>query len=328
MKKITLRINAWLLAAVSVLSTATLSADRHCSTNDLLPIGRLIITPEIGQGKAAFGLLGEAGQNNARASVTLGTNIGDCKRLKIGGEYLSQKMRYHYKTGHSQRWRQQWAVGGQYESTISYCWIDTLNIAADASYAKGRLLSGKNFGDGLSYRRRIAGSKTVTGQAGLTLLPWDGGKLTLLCDYDNFRYERSYQSLKRLSGFGWTAILRQKLFGCFDLYLMAENRRPYNNYTGILKWGKRSCVGPLTIGFFGGYLQGKAHLGNATTAGIELGWAFGLGTDTICCNGKSSTLWYDKEPIGTVTEWVQEPAVYLPVTFLIPDHKIVFPEGS
>ena len=304
-----------------ILGASCLYANHNCQDNTLIPIGRIVLNPEFCDGDVAVGLLGEVGKDNVRGNATIGYALTPSQSIKVGGEYLTQQLKYGFRSGHTKRWVQQWAVGGRYLALFDECFISGVTADAYYSQAGSKKLSARTLSDTQYVLRHIAGSYAAGADAGVLLAPWCGATLTLLADYDYVKFKRRYNADHNTNGFGGSFELTQQLFNGMDLSLKAEIRKPFNNYTARLLYASNNSFGPYTVGLFGGYTHGKSRIPNIATAGIEFGLNFGGAYDyrsdewgSACCDQVCSS---------GLANWVLEPAVYMPIVLAARDQRVV-----
>lgn len=309
-------------------NTMFLSAqDCHGSTKkkftDLSPVGRFATTPRFLNDRLAMSFLGEIGEEQNRANATLGIMLSPNILFKTGGEVLNQRLKYGFATGH-ERWMQQWAAGAalQYniQSSIRSCYIETVDIAAHWSYAQSKHLRDMICSASQLIKRRIAGSNGYGLDAGLSIMPWGGGRLRTGIAYDYVRYKAKWSSQVD-SGLGGFVNLEQSLKHGFGVNFKAEFRAPYNYYEGEVTWKERMFNGYVTIGAFGGYTQGHHRLPDSTIFGLEISFDvstgsyqrpissayFSEGSMDVCSEG-----WQCVQQRKFIA-WLGKPVVYMPV---------------
>lgn len=321
---------------IFMLSFASISADdNHCNhncrrtNNDFIPTLRLQLTPEICSDWFAFSFLGEAGVRNYRANGTLGFALAPCQRLKVGGEYLTQKLGYNFSSGKASRWMHQYAVGGTYQYLVDCNFIQSLDVHGHYSHAYSRQLSRATcFPDIFTerrVRRHIAGSDAYNVSGGVTLNPWCFTNISLSLDYDNVRYNRKFHKHHTVSGFGGTVGFIQNLPYNFNVGFRGEFKRPYNYLEALIGWNTCTSWGNVNIGVYGGHTYGKEHLPSSTVAGIALNWDFDWGfggyfnntccPQDICCYPCYSSC-------NDLAKWIEAtPAVYVPEVLAISEQR-------
>jgi hypothetical protein len=284
-------------------------------------MGRFILNPEFLDGKLALGFLGEVGKGNARANGTLGFSIAPGHNIKVGGEYLTQKLRYRFYDGSTQRWMQQWAIGGKYQAPINGCFLKGVILDGYYSNAPSKNLNTHQLSNTQLLYRKITGSLAYGFEGGIVCTPLNNTIITLLIDYDNVQYKNKFCRNKHQNGFGQTVKINQRLFSDLALNLLAEFRKPYNNYSAELLYSFNTKGNGASAGIFGGYTQGKSGLPSVATAGIQVGFSFGETAQTRsayyssdCCEASCSS---------ELAAWVLEPAVYRPMVLAINEQKFV-----
>lgn len=300
---------------------------KRVSQNDLLPVARVTFTPDILSESVSdmigmdvgVSFMGEAGVRNYRGNGTVGIYITPSQRIKAGGEWLTQKLKYHYLSGIEHHWVHQWAVGGQYQYLFDSCFLYSLDVSGDYSHAPSKTLKTVScppitVGANTVYntiQRRIAGSKAYNVEAGMTVIPWGNATLSLAADYDNVKYDRKFHRKEISSGWGGTVKVSQRLPHDLIANFIAQVKKPYNFYEGSIKWVTTTNYGNIDVGIFGGFTQGKRHLPCSTIAGVSVGLdfgGFGCGTPCTPCGGSASS---------EIAQWVAMPAVYVPQVLAI-----------
>lgn len=293
-------------------SLSDCSRSRGHTQNDLIPNFTLGVIPRSITDEAAVSFFGEVGRRNYRANGTFGVLWGEDDRVKLSGEFLTQKLGYRFSTGREERWMHQYAVGVEYQHDFCNAFLPSADVGFYCSYAPARKLGHKECRDFL-YSRRIAGSNSYGGSLGTTLIPWCSGYFHVDADYDFVKYNRKYKSRKVVSGFGGSFTYHQDLKYNLFFDLLGEFKRPYNYGRVRLGWHHPDWSG-LVVGLFGAHTRGKSHLPSNTTAGLELTYVFGDRADSR----NECTPCYC-EPI--LAAWVSSPAVYMPQVLAVAEEK-------
>ena len=294
-----------LFIALAALLQADCGDSSHKRNSWLLPVGRFVVTPNLGE-SFAVSALAEAGNRDARGSVTLGSQF-EFGRFKVTGEYLTQKLTYQFSTGKSHKWVNQGAVGGEYQHLFDGDFLKAVDVKGWYSYAPSKKLHAKECGENL-YGRRIAGSNAYSVSGGAVLSPFCEDLLAVDIGYDSVKYRRKYHHDKRVRGVGGGVSYTIRLENSLDLNLKAEFRRPYNYYAAKFTWHRDTN---WNVSLFAGYTAGKYHLPRSTTAGLEFAYFF----DACGCSQRDpcAPLWSPCDLAG----WVAVPAVYLPEVLAI-----------
>lgn len=168
--------------------------------NYLVPNAQLSITPqEIGD-YGAFSALGEVGERNFRGSGTYGVYLAPCHRLKVSGEYLAQRLRYHFENGDSKDWVSQYALGTEYQYLLPSSFFQSIDAGTSYSHAFNRKLGTKHPEPNQTLKRRIAGSDGGFGYLGSTVRLWQCAFFSADVNYDYVKYHRIYQDHKLANG--------------------------------------------------------------------------------------------------------------------------------
>ncbi len=271
----------------------------------------------------AIALLGEVGPANYRANGTIGS-LYDCHMIKVGGEFLGQKIKYNFSSGNEKRWVHQYAVGGRYEYVQSCDWFQSIFISGQAAHAPSEHLADSECTIGgvtNFFERRLAGSTYYNVEGGVTFAPWEYASFLVGAGYNKIRYDKVECGEKNFQGLGVDVEFAQRFCDDFVLDLKGEFRRPYNYAEAALNWQCDTSCGILSIGIFGGYVWGKTDLPNVTTAGVEFGLNFGpcqtyrhssICSQSLCCGPSDSE---------RLRAWVSDPAVYMPIVLVVAEER-------
>ena len=317
-------------AALAVTPTGASS-----STNNFLNvIGHGQVTHDLTANMAGMAAL-EAGPRNYRAAATLGWAINTDNRIKLTGEYLRQDIDYTFFSGVTRQWVQQLAVGLDYQYAFNDRFQDYFTLKGFYSHAPSVNLSTvygaytapagnlTTFAD----LRRIAGSNAGGISPGITTHLWQGGEATLAANWDDVVYDKIYAPKKTAQGFGGTLSVTQMLQiynQTFQIGASASDRAPFNNYTAEVDWIKPYPTSKLTVGIFGGYVQGKATLPNTSIVGINLAFAMDAPpAPRVEAAYKDAPPPRVQQP--SLASWVSDPAVYMPQVLAIPDESVLIP---
>ena len=218
------------------------------------------------------------------------------------------------------------AVGGKYKYLIDCRWFDSIELGGTYSYAPSRKLrdfvcpqiTSSTLITNKTVSRHIAGSHAYSISGGATLLPWCDAWLTADLVYDHVEYDRKFHHHKEtVAGIGATFRLTQRFLNDFDLILTADFRRPFNYSEALVNWTTCTNCGVLDLGVFAGYTEGKSHLPNSSTYGIQLGYSFGPEScQPLCCDPCDPCC--DQELIC----WLATPAVRMPQVLAISDQRV------
>lgn len=318
---------ALMMAIVCFNLTATKAMAGDKTRDNFFPVARLVTTPVLLSNDTAFSLLVEGGPRSYRFNGTLGF-ICDCNRFKISAEHLTQRLHYNFDSGKTHRWMHQLAIGGLYQHLFE-CpgWADGLQLGLSYSNAPSKGLSEIQTDVNEFNLRRIAGSWSWTAEAGFLMTPWECSKFIGSLTFDQVHYRRELQDGKRVCGVGFKFDFSQRFCRNFLFDVNFVYKQIYNNLGAALRWTKEFSCGDLDVGIFAYHVFGKRRLPCSTTAGIELGFAFG-----VCeCNIvpiSSSCDSYNCDPCAfdacDLVAWVSDPAVYMPQVLAITDQQNCF----
>jgi hypothetical protein len=279
---------------------------------------------------SAFSVLGEAGPRNYRVGATLGWQFYDNQRLKISGEFLEQDIKYAFFSGTSREWVKQGAFGAHYQYDLNhYRYSPQFNLKAGYSHAPSKQLS---FVQGFYNRlgktqkfidnRRIAGSDAGFVSPGLSIMPWQTGRIGADLNYDDVKYDTNFPVYQRAHGFGGTALFTQQLGMNTELDLSAGFRTPFNMYQATIAYTLPSRPN-WTLGVDANYVDGKHYLPNTYNVGLSVRYA----VKEIQLNAnyldKDAPLSRSYNPLSS---WINEPAIYLPQVLAIADSSVDLPQ--
>jgi hypothetical protein len=303
------------------LETRACDHRRSQSKDNFLPFARLVLTPVFICDNSAVSLLGEAGGKIYRINGTYGTFFGDCQRLKIGGEFLGEKLKYNFSSGHVHRWMHQWAVGGKYQYLLDWdCFLEGIELSGLYSCAQSDTLCSAFCPiENATLFRRIAGASHWDVEGGLVLSPFECSHLTLTIGYDSAFYHRKFSQNKRVSGVSGTLWYNQRFMRCLVLDIKAEFRRAYNWLEGKLAWNDRFWGGDVSVGIFGGHVWGKEHLPDSSNVGGEIRYAWDVNECCPSFDPCEETCCY---VCNDLADWISEPAVYIPQVLAIAEQSI------
>lgn len=335
-----------ILAAAAIFIFPALSADHFepCThttektSDNYFGVGRLQLASTLFDDNNALSLMGELGPRSYRGSGTLGT-FYDCHRVKVGGEYLDQKMSYNFCTGQEKHWVHQYAVGGRYECIIGCDWLTAVYIDGSSSYADSKNLESVEFTQttlvdtiqtvvDTTVKRHLAGARYYNVQIGGQFIPWDCSNFLVGVGFNDVRYNRHFERKhKNLGGVSVDLEFVQRFCDNITLDLTAQFRRPYTYAEALIDWHYDTGCGIFSLGIYGGYVWGQNHLPNSTNAGVQLGFSFGPSccTNSDCCSTSSFCCDYncicspDREQL---IAWVNKPAVYMPTVLVTPEQCI------
>lgn len=270
----------------------------------------------------AFGLRGEAGYKNFRGSGTYGVYFTDHHRFKLTGEWLTQKLTYHFNPGRAKEWVSQYAIGGEYQYLIGNKIVQSIDLGSAYVHGYGHNLAKKQISDTL-VSRHIASSNGALSFLGTTVRLWNCARLSIEANYDWVRYHQKYESGKLANGFGGSLYFVQPFATDFTFALSAEFRKPFNSYQGSLNWKHFFSRWGMDLGIFGNITDGREGLPDIQTVGVQLGFSFGgKGCKHPRFNDKKTeqTECYSRAYCN-VSDWASTPAVYVPIVLALEDSK-------
>lgn len=311
-----------LIRALSLVIACSF-ASAYATDNHLMPIAQFFLTPTTSNGTDALSVLGEVGAENFRGSMTYGRAIDSCQRIKLSGEYLTQRLKYDFQSGHAKRWVSQVGIGGAYQYHLRHSAFQSVDADIAYAHAFNRRLQKKHLfhHEESMLKRRIAGSDSIFSYLGTTLGLWRCGFLSAGVNYDHVAYHRTLQHKTFAQGFGGTLEFRQQFAKNFNLSLVSQLRQPFFFYQAMINWNHRFTDWEVTCGLYGNYTDGKHHLPNVATVGVQLGFKFG-GKASDCCRKTSKTTPSCRtELFCDLANWTSKPAIYSPVVLAIADQK-------
>jgi hypothetical protein len=242
----------------------------------------------------AVSFLGEAGYRSLRGGGTYGTYFANCHRIKVSGEYLTQKLTF--KHTNKAKWASMYAFGGEYQWLLPRSAFQ--NVDLGATYAHSIQKHG------------VASSDGVFTYAGTTVRVWKCGYLSANANYDYIKCYQKRGSNEVISGWGGSARLVQMFAQDFSFTLGTDIRRPFNYYEAAIDWNHFYTPVGISCGLFGSYTDGKKGLPNIATGGIRLSLSFGTRKENCCreviddCSARA---------FCDVSEWVAVSSVRVPV---------------
>ena len=283
----------------------------------------------------AYSIAGEVGVKNFRIGATLGFRIDPTQRIKFTGEYLWQRINYHFFTGDTERWVNQGAVGGRYEYDFTdVAYNPQFDLNAYYSHAPSENLSNRGGfttvgGVATTFLdvRRLAGSDAGGASPGISFMPWDGGRLEIDANYDNVSYDTKNTKNEDAKGWGGTAIFKQIIVDNVLLGLTYANRKPFDDYEASLDWTNVQYYGRWTLGVYGDYLSGKNTLPNTWNLGLSADYFM----DPIAAaplKGENLKGVIPAAPADNFLNWTADPAVHMPQVLAIPDEKVLIPDPN
>lgn len=313
-----MKTKTWLTTFLSLLTFTNLVA-KDCESNTyktnnyLAPIGRVVLNPSNDNGTFAFSFIGEAGMRNFRLNGTGGTWTTERSRLKLGGEYLIQRLSWNYTSGKTRHYVQQGAAALDWQYLLDCQILQAFAFKGFYSYAPSKHLSSERCFSSVSQfvERRIAGAQNIGGVFSTVLALNATSTLDVSVIYDHVRYRRQLEERKLVAGFGGGFTFRSRLPGCVDIELLTEFRRPFNLYGLKFSWPK-GVSSTWTTSVFANYTRGKVHLPHSMAVGLE--FAFNVGG---CDQGQNycGPLW---DPCD-LAEWISRPAIFSPEVLAIRD---------
>lgn len=322
---------------------------RTATDNCFHPDFRFHFSPIPISDKSAVAFLGDAGRHNYRINGTLGYFFTDFLRVKVSGEYLTQKIGYNFSTGRTHRWVHQTSAGMAYQYLFNESWINNAELTGYVSFSPSRALRDLQCFTLTKVQRNIAGANAWGLSLGTTLLPWNCATFKILVDYDHVQYRRELNPHLYVIGPGVSFEFNQALIFNLNIDLRMQYRQPFNYYKALLNWNPtiytndwpKFFQGNWNVGFFWEYTHGKSNLPNATTYGFELSY-------DLCAKRQSyypRTTYYPAHcdehgtfapsfeqssatsyaPSCELASWVYEPAVFFPIVLAIADELVTQP---
>lgn len=263
----------------------------------------------------AVSALFQCGLRDVRMSGTYALDLGEGHLLKGTVEYLHEKLGFHFSSGSSHVWMQQYTVGAAYKWNQPFYCLESLDAGAAYSYSPSRTLPSKLAKNAdLISERRIAGADFASL---FVSSRYDWGKAVIggqiLYDYVKFR--RKLQDEKTITGPGVGISFHYPLFSGTQLHLSAEVRRPYIFLEGRFGWNMAIFSNRTSASVFIESTKGFSSIPDSTRFGIELSLQF----------GKRQEVSVEGEKFYCVTEaqrYARMPAVYRPQVLAISDERL------
>ncbi len=322
------------LASVSIVCASSIPNTDN-PTTFLGPTARLGYTSTLNN-STAYSLAGEAGIKNFRVGGTIGFKLAENQLFKISAEYLWQKITYAFFSGDTNQWVNQGAVGAAYQyEFVDNSYKPQLGISGYFSHAPSKTLNditgtyvnSQGFVTSFVDSRRIAGSNAAGVSPGISIAPWNGGRVGAEINYDNVRYDTRNAPNEDAKGLGGTLKLNQALTDNIDLGASAAVRQPFNNYAANLDWNHVPFYGDWTLGLFGDYTVGKNTLPNTWNLGLSANYFLDQRCPVmIPANLKGEAdlkAEMVSQPINdNLLAWTADPAVYMPQVLAIVDERV------
>lgn len=320
-----------ILASAVALMSCHVFADKQ--TTFLGPSVRLTHTDTLYSPCLAYSLAGEVGVKQLRIGGNLGWQAGANQRFKLTGEYIHQKISYHFAFGHTEQWVRQAALGALYQYHFCQAWFDPIldfRIYYSHAPSKNRGLLVVNSPNGqipsaqfIFPLRRLAGSDAGGFAPGITIRPWCGALLETDLNYDHVHYEKEAFPSENVKGLGGTVRFAQSITTNILIDLSAAVRRPFNRYAVSIDWLNVRTYGQWNIALYGATNIGKRSLPNTWDAGVAANYFIDRTGDSLYeeeiaakfLNIKGCVL-----PDNFLT-WASDPAVYMPHALLVPDER-------
>lgn len=282
---------------------------------DKVPDLALTIQPIAFGASQAVSALFQCGLRDVRMSGTYALELGEGHLVKGTAEYLHEKLGFHFSSGTSHAWVQQYSLGAAYKCNQPFYCLESLEAGGAYSFSPSRTLPSKLVqDDDLIAERRIAGadfaslfvsSRCDWGKAVI------GGQLL----YDYVKFRRKLQDEKTISGPGAGISFHYPLFSGTQLHLSAELRRPYLFMEGRFGWNMSFFSNRTSASVFIESTKGFSSIPDSTRFGIELSLQFGPRQETLI----------EGEKYYCVTEaqrYARMPAVYRPQVLAISDERV------
>lgn len=303
-------------------SDSSFSPSPHCNSRkgkknkeQFFPCARFIWSPVFPDNEKGVSFLGEAGGNNLRLGVTFGAIPSPHHRYKLSGEYLVQKTSFRFDAGRAERWLHQAAAGVTYQYIancdqffqglqINGVYADAFNLHVGQAECRERKQN---------HPRRIAGAWYARADIGAIIAPWCDALVILSAGFAEAEYNRRIHAKRSEAGPSFRFEFAQALGNNWAFTFEGDFQRPFNAIEGQFTYNRCCEVGHFTLGFFGSHTWGKGGLQNVTSAGVEVGWSFGIDGLRKCCEDPCLL-----KPIPSCCEmqdlmaWVAAPAVYMP----------------
>lgn len=315
----------YLLVATTVLGTGIVHSSSP--TTFLGPTARLGFTSTFSD-VSAYSVAGEAGPKNFRAGATVAMKFSDATRFKLSGEWLWQKINYNFTfNDDTGGWVNQGAVGADLQYLLNgYDFRPAFDLNGYYSYSPSRDFSTQVIRDTflpldiLRETRHVSGANAYGVNPGLSIVPWMGGQLSVILNYDHVKYRDTYYYYStEATGFGGTIKVDQLIFANFDIGLAAAIRKPFNNYQAKLGFVTSAYSGVLRSAVFGAYTDGKDGLPNTWNVGLSVDYLL----DQRCpvtvpgnLKGEMTVV-----PADDFLAWTADPAVYMPQVLAVADPR-------
>lgn len=299
------KTSVFLLAALLVIHVDYAYGYSLNATNNLGPNVRLLITPTLEWNQIETLALFEGGPQTARANGTVSYNITPQHKIKIGGEYLVERLKYNFNSNETREGAGQFALGAKYEYKTCF---DFLEFEAGGSYSQAshHHLNPKIVDDEVIFRR-IGGSNIGQFHIGAAFIPFDSCCIpyerTILfvgvC-YDYAKFDHLFYE-KKMKGSGVIFAWTQGVTPNIDFTLRGEIRHLYGLAEAMLMWHNPFRCENWDAGFYVDYVSGNQGISRSMVVGIQLSYDF---------SGENCKL----------LQWSRLPAFYKPIVLTFSDY--------
>jgi hypothetical protein len=185
---------------------------------------------------------GNLGAKENRINLTLGHAFSQKNRIKLSAERLAQKQNFNFDSGAVDEWVSQYAGGLQFQHLLGQALLNNISLGGYYAQSLNKDLDTLTYDqDGqpwLNYRR-IAGARSLGGNIGLGLRPWQSGMITLTAYYDSVNYsEGKYVDISSndASELGFGLTWNQYVSDQFKTKLAYSHRALNDTVEAVFSW--------------------------------------------------------------------------------------------
>ncbi len=262
-----------------------------------------------------------------RINGTLGALFNQRNRAKVTVEYLDEKLKYDFDSGHVRRWDDQIAVGGTYQYLLSKWIFDSVDVGGYYVHSGSRSLSDKQYtvgGETCINKRHIAGADAGNVSVALGYHFWPNSQLKTGMRWDKIHYRDKYHAGRDANGLGVLLGADQLITDRIKIaadwtYNQSDNR--VGGQLGVLLPSPRATR--LELSYVTDYSYGRTTHREFFTNGARL--AFGWGYP----NRKPSySADFGAPNNQTLRQWTSDPAVRMSEVLAITDQATTNLDGT
>ncbi len=261
--------------------------------------------------QAALGLLGEYGSGQYRLNGTVAYGFSSLSQIKVGGEYLVQRLPFQFDSGNVMQRLHQSAYGVRFQQLFEQPYWQNINLGAYYARAANKDLPSAIFSvNGLSYlnERRIAGASSSGIDVGTEVLLSPKTLLSGNVYFDSVYYDTKLTGdiSQNRQGLGGGIKIKQLFGGNFKLWGEVSVRKIYDSYEGGVSWLPAPKQLGLEFGVLAQHVVFHNNMPSNNNLSLQAKWL----PDTNPHYDEYFN--WEQKCLPTVSQWVKTPAVYMP----------------